>query len=143
MDFLSLIGISFVSSIVWVVNVEAATVYYGSELGWHPLTVGLTAALGQNLSYILFYRGGAGLAQRWNWLGKKVDQTRRRFQKKLDSSYLWLTAAAALTGIPPAIAMVTLASGFNIPLRSVLLITYPIRAVRFTLFALLGGQIFA
>ena len=143
MDFLSLIGLSFVGAIFWVLNVETAAVYYGGELGWHPLAVGLTAAFGQNLNYIFLYKGGDALIHRWTWLGIKVEATKQRFSKQLDTSYLWLTAVAALFGIPPLVAMVALASGFNKSLRAILLVTFPIRTLRFTILAIFGESIFA
>jgi hypothetical protein len=143
MDFLSLLGISFVGAIFWLLNVEAAAIYYGGELAWHPLAVGLTAALGQNLNYIFLYKGGDALIHRWKWLGRKVENTRERFSKQMNSGYLWLTAVAALFGIPPVVAMVALASGFNKSLKSILLITYPVRVIRFTILAHFGESLFA
>lgn len=143
MDFLWLIGVSFVGAIFWILNVETAAIYYGGELAWHPLAVGLTAAVGQNLNYIFLYKGGDVLIHRWGWLGKKVEATKKRFRKKLETRYLWLTAVAALIGIPPLVAMVALASGFNKSLRAILLVTFPIRTLRFTILAIFGESIFA
>jgi hypothetical protein len=143
MAFLSLIGIAFIGSVFWVLNVEAAAIYYGGELAWNPVAVGLTAALGQNLMYIILYKGGDELIHRWQWLGARVEKTRQRFSGHLTSRYLWITAVAALLGIPPVVAMVALASGFNLSMKAILAITYPIRTLRFTILAIFGETLFA
>lgn len=142
MAFLSLIGIGFVGTIFWVVSTEASSVYYATELGWSPIAVGLTAAAGQTLMYGLIYVGGERLIARWAWLHGKVDKVRGRFHHDLRGGYLATSMLAALTGIPPAIGMTALASGFAIRSFEILPVIFAGRAIRFGVLAAVGGSLF-
>ncbi len=132
-EALALWAISLVGSTVWLVSAEATSAVYGGRLGWHPLAVGLIAALGQSTAYVLFYYGGDALIARWTWLHDKVTRTRRRF--------LVLTGVSALVGIPPVVAVAALAPGFGIPLSHLISVAFTLRVVRFTTLAWLGERV--
>jgi len=138
-ESLTLAGIAFVGSTLWVVSPELSSVYYGSNLGWHPLAVGAICAVGQGPAYAIYYVGGAGLVARWRWLGAKVERTRARLGRRLERHYLLLTALASLTGMPPVIAMCALGAGFGVRPRALFPVVLAGRFVRFSLLAAGGG----
>ncbi len=140
MEFLLLIPAGFVGAVFWFVSTEGLSIYYGTM--YHPLAVGITAAVGQNLMYVVLYFGGEQLVNRWAWLGKQVEQLRTRWQRRLETSYLATTALASLTGVPPNAGMVALAAGFRIKFRWLITVTLIFRSIRFTVLAAAGEMIF-
>lgn len=143
MGFLGLLAFSFAGGIVWLFNVETAAVAYGSEAGWHPLAVGLTCAGGQTLAYAFLFRFGDWLCARWRWVGKQVDRTRRKYGRRLSTSFLALTAPAALVGLPPMTAMAALAGSFKVRLVYLIAIAFSLRTIRFTVLAAVGDQLWS
>ena len=111
--------------------------YAGSQ-GMHALLVGLYCSLGQNLVYVGLYLGGDWLINRWRWLKAKVDTVRQRFQGSSGAKFRIVTIVGGLFGIPPIVAMVALAPAFQVPLKSVLLITLSCRWIRFSVLAAFG-----
>jgi membrane protein YqaA with SNARE-associated domain len=142
MAFFTLLGISFVGSVVWLLNAEATAAYYGADMGWHPVAVGLTCATGQVVMYVILYFGGAKLVERWRWLAAKVQRAEERYGDRLHKAYVPTTLVAALFGIPPVLAMVSLAAGFHIRLRTIVAVTFVGRFVRFTFLAAVGQMLF-
>lgn len=143
MQVASLVVVAFIGSVLWVVSPEAAAVYYGSELGWNPVLVGLTCACGQIGMYVLLYHGGEVLVARWRWLHDKVIAVRLRYQRRLERGYLLMTFTGSMTGIPPILALVVLAPGFGVPQRHLLPVTFAGRMVRFTVLAFAGEALLA
>ena len=141
LEALALLGIAFVGSVFWVISPEASSVYYGAKLGWHPLAVGGLVALGQGPMYVLLYYGGERWAMRWKWLARVVARTRRRFQSRMERNYMVLTAAGAVTGVPPVIAMCALASAFDVRFARILPLVIVCRVIRFTVLASGGWAI--
>lgn len=142
MALLALLGISFVGSVIWVVNTEASAIYYGGELGYSPWLVGAVCAVGQCTAYVFFYYGGEKLIGRWRWLAGKVAKVRARFDPaRVGKGYLITTFVAAIVGLPPAVGMVALASGFGVQLRALLPIAFVGRYIRFTVLAFAGEGI--
>jgi membrane protein YqaA with SNARE-associated domain len=140
---LSLLGVAFVGTVFWVVSPEAAAIYYGAELGWNPLLVGATIAVGQIGMYAILYHGGEVMVQRWRWLHGKVMATRTRFLHHMERNYLILAGVGSTTGIPPIVALMALASGFGIPARAMLPVTIVGRTIRFTTLAAAGELLLA
>lgn len=143
LQVLTLMGVGFVGSVFWVISPEAAAIYYGSELGWNPVAVGGVVAIAQAGMYVLLYHFGHVLLTRWGWLARQIDRTRGRYQTHLDRNYLILSLAGATTGIPPIVALATLASGFDIPLRKFLPVTMLGRVIRFSVLAAVGEALVA
>lgn len=138
-ESLTLAGIAFVGTTLWVVSPEVSSVFYGSSLGWPPLAVGVVCAVGQGPAYGIYYVGGARLVARWRWLGVKVSRTRDRLGDRLERHYLLLTALASLTGMPPVIAMCALGAGFGVRPWALFPVVVTGRLIRFSLLAA-GGE---
>lgn len=143
MALLSLIGIGFVGTILWFINTEATAVLYRVQLGWHPVWIATVLSLSQNLMYLILYFGGDEMTRRWTWLGRKIDRARTKYADLLERSYLPATFVASIFGIPPVLAMVTLASSMGIRLRQLLPITLCGRFIRFFTLAIIGETLFA
>ena len=137
-ELMTLFGVAVIGSFFWLVSPELTSAYYGADLGWNPIWVGLVCATGQCCVYVFLYRGGSVLVGRWKSLANLVGRTRARFEKNLEERYLVMTALAGLTGIPPVIVMVALASGFKVALSRILLVTFVCRGIRFGTLAALG-----
>ena len=118
-------------------------IYYGGTLGWNPLLVGASLALGQNLTYILVYLGGDALVNRWQWLKTKVVKARAKIKGNMERGFLATAAIAGIIGIPPALAMPALAPSFKVSCAKVIAVTFTTRFIRFTLLAIFGESLFA
>ncbi len=141
MEILSIIGLSFVGAVFWVISTEGLAMYYGGALGWHPVWIGLLCSLGQNANYVCFYFGGKTLVERWRWLAAKVAFVEKRYHHSLQKGYLITTGFSAVFGVPPVIAMAALASGFHIRLQHFLAVSLAGRWLRFTILAWSGDAI--
>ncbi len=141
LEGLTLFGIAFVGTVVFVLNPEATAVYYTTRLGWPPLPVTLICTAGQLLLFVVLYYAGAQLTLRWRWLARTVARTRARFKEHLERRYLGLSVLGAIIGIPPCTALSTLAAGFGVGLRPFLLIVGTGRALRFGLLAWGGREL--
>ncbi|MGM0578591.1 MAG: hypothetical protein ACQEXJ_22895 [Myxococcota bacterium] len=138
LEILSLLGIGFVGSVLWIVSPEVTSAVYGAKLGWHPLLVGAVVSVGQMGVYTLLYFGGEALVRRWRWLERQVQRTRDKYEKHLEQAYLTLMFVGGIFGIPPVLGMVTLGGSFGIPALHLLPVTFAGRVVRFTALAALG-----
>ena len=125
-----------------MVSPEVSAVYYGAELGWHPLAVGAVVAAGQGPMYVLLYLGGERWVLRWKRLARMVARTRDRHAAHLERNYMALTAVAAMLGVPPVIAMCAMAAAFDVRLARLLPVVVACRVLRFTLLAS-GGAVTA
>lgn len=142
MEILTILGLSFVGAVFWVLSTEGLAMYYGA-LGWHPALVGLLCSIGQNANYVVLYFGGKTLIERWTWLREKVGIVEDRYHSWLRQGYLITTFIASLVGLPPVVAMVALAPGFHIRLPVLLTVTLVGRFIRFTVLALSGEALLA
>ncbi len=142
LELISLFVTSIIGAVFWVISTEVQASAYGA-MGWNPLLVGLVCSAGQNVTYVVLYLGGERLMGRWSWLATRVHRVREQHGERLRRSYLAMTIVGGLTGIPPIVAMVALAPGFNVRLRTVLAITLPARFIRFTILAVAGSEILA
>jgi membrane protein YqaA with SNARE-associated domain len=143
MEALTLIGISFVGTVLWVVSPEVASALYPTKYGWHPVAVGLTCAVGQVAAHWLLYVGGDRLIGRWGWLRRKTEAIHTRFGPKTESRYLGLTGVAMVFGMPPAVAMTAMASGFGVRPAHAMAVALVGRFTRFTILAIWGTAILA
>ncbi len=117
-----------------------SAIYYGAELGWHPLAVGAVVAAGQGPMYVLLYLGGDRWILRWKRLARMVERTRTRHAAHLERNYMAVTAMAAMLGVPPVIAMCAMAAAFDVRLTRLLPVVVAGRVLRFT--ALASGGTF-
>lgn len=138
---LSLLAISFVGSVLWIVSTEVTASIYGGN-GWNPLAVGAVCSLGQNAMYVILYFFGRRLIKKWAWLGRQVGRAYSLWRPQLEKAYLGTTFVGSLLGVPPVVAMVSLASGFGFRLQMILAMTLPGRFIRFTVLAWAGDYIF-
>ncbi len=138
---LSLMGVSFIGSVFWVVSTEAAAVYYGGSRGWWTPVVGRVGGVSRAAMYVILYSGGDPLVQRWGWLRRTVARTRIRFADHLERRFLTLTGIAAIFGMPPVVPIVALASSFGVTWRHALPVALAGRIVRFTLLAWAGESL--
>ena len=143
MELLSLIGVSMLGTVVAVGFAEGGAAYAGTELGYHPVFVGVVCATAQLVVFGILYRFGSWLAARWRWLEEQTLRVRERFERHLNESYLGLTAIGALIGTPPAIAMVILAPGFGIGATRLLTVVWLGRSLRFAVLAYAGQELFS
>ncbi len=143
MEILTLYFIALIGTVLWFINAETASVYYGSQLGWNPAFVGLVCALGQCTTFALLYLGGARLLGRWKKLGGKVERLRERYGEHLENRFLLLTAISGVVGLPPLVALSSIAAGFRVPPSHLLVVAALFRWIRFTTLASVGPQIFA
>tara|TARA_B100000579_G_scaffold281547_1_gene233096 strand:- start:404 stop:907 length:504 start_codon:yes stop_codon:yes gene_type:complete len=139
LEALSLVGICFIGTIVWVFSPEATAVLYGSQERMPALVVGALCTLGQCSMFALLYFLGGELTERWSWMKKNVDKTKTRFADQLERSFLTMSVSAGVIGIPPAIAISALAKGFGLRLLPFLSCIAIGRFGRFTLLAA-GGE---
>ena len=140
LESLSLIAISFVGTVVWVLSPEATAVIYGSQGRLPAVVVGALCATGQGLMVVLLYYMGAQLCERWTWLKHKVEKTRQRFGARLNQHFLLLSLPAGIFGIPPMLAMAAMAHGFRVRLVPFLAIAAGGRFLRFTVLAASGEK---
>ncbi len=142
MTLLALVGIGFVGTVLWFINTEATAVVYHVELGWNPVLIATVLSLSQNGMYVFLYHGGGRMVERWRWLGKRVERARVRYARMLEKAYLPSTFVAAIFGLPPVLAMVTLAQGFGYRRRQIFPLTLVGRFIRFFTLAMIGETLF-
>lgn len=139
MEVLTLIGIGYIGAVFWVISTEVAAVYYCVELGWNPLFVAMTCALGQCGMYATLFTSGGLLLRKWKRFRTLVEKTARRFGTHHRVRYLSIAAFGSVTGIPPMPALAVLAPGFHVPLAAILIVAFVFRTVRFFILARFGS----
>ncbi len=142
---LALLGVSFASALIPLINLEVYLVGLGAVAGsgrvWLFATV---AGVGQMLSKLVWYYLGAN-ALRWGWVRRKVETPKA--QAKLE---LWRTRtderpvigglllfASAATGFPPFAIVAVLAGQLRMNVALFLVVGTVGRTLRFAAF--LGG----
>ena len=142
MAFVTLFVIGFIGSVFWIVNAETTAVYAAGEYGYHPVFVASILGLAQNVAYIPINHFGKQLTSKWQKLADNIERIRTRYGDKLKRRFLWITTLAALTGMPPVVAMVVLAPGFEIKMRHLFPVTLVCRFTRFLVLAWFGEALF-
>lgn len=143
LELASLVVVGLAGTVLWVLNPEAAAIFYGAELGWSPPVVGLVLGASQAVAYGVIFGFGEALVRRWSWLARKVETTRARYASHLERNYLLMSFSGAVTGLPPIIALTILAGSFGVPLRHFLPVCAAGRVIRFTILAAVGSGLLA
>ncbi|NUN15425.1 MAG: hypothetical protein HUU55_17515 [Myxococcales bacterium] len=139
MEILTLIGIGYIGAIFWIISTEVAAVYYCVELGWNPVLVAITCAIGQCGMYATLFSSGGLLLRKWTRFQVLVEKTARRFGTHHRIRYLSIAGFGSVTGIPPMPALAVLAPGFHVPLVGILAVAFVFRSVRFFVLAQFGN----
>jgi membrane protein YqaA with SNARE-associated domain len=95
-------------------------------------------AVGQCVACAVLYIFGEVIMKRWTGLAREVARVRERFQYHLERRFLLLTVPAGVLGVPPAVAMSVLGSGFGVPLRHLMPVFIVTRIVRFLVIIYVG-----
>jgi membrane protein YqaA with SNARE-associated domain len=142
---LALLGVSFASALIPLVNLEVYLVglgaLAGSEKVWFLATV---AGVGQMLGKLVWYYLGAN-SLRWGWVRKRVEnpkaqaklelwRTRTRERPVVGAVLLFVSAA---TGFPPFAILAVLAGQLRMNVTMFLVVGTLGRTLRFAAF--LGG----
>jgi membrane protein YqaA with SNARE-associated domain len=138
---LALIASTFVGTFFWPASPEAAVALFVSQRGWNALLVGLVAAAGQGLAYVLIYPSGEQIRQRWPWFGRQCERVRLRFGARLAQGGLPLACSSGLVGVPPSSVLVALAPGLGLRARWLLPVLFVMRVLRFTFIAAVASRV--
>lgn len=143
LEFVTLIGIAFVGPVVSPffppLSTEAMAVFYGGQLGMHPLWVGLACAIGQCGAYTVLHSAGWAMVSRWPRLHRQIDLLRVRYTRAR-STFQLATCSAAFFGLPPVLPMAVLARSFSMSLGRLVAICAPLRFARFAILAWIGDR---
>lgn len=135
---LVLLGVSFVSAFVPVVNLEAYLVGQAAVAPGGVVAGAAVAALGQMVGKAVWYELGANIG-RIPWLGRKLEQPSWKQKQETLQARLagrpWLTAGtllfSAAVGIPPFAIMAILAGDLGVRRLVFWLTGYAGRFLRF------------
>jgi membrane protein YqaA with SNARE-associated domain len=139
-ELLALLPVTFAGSVVWFLNPEAASMLYVAAGGFHPLAVGLVAAVGQAAALLVLWSGGRRLRAIWPWLDRQCRRVQVRWGRSLQRSTIPAAAVSGLLGVPPASATAVLAPGLGLPAAVVLPLLIAGRLLRFTALAFLAAR---
>ena len=139
-DALLLLWLSFIGTLFWVANPDAAVVLYVVGRGHPPVEGALLALAGQAVMLVLLFALGDRLRARWPWLHRKCEALRLRWGSRLEQRALPIAALSGLVGIPPSAALVLLAAALRIPPKRFLLVFFVCRAAWFVGLALVGQR---
>jgi membrane protein YqaA with SNARE-associated domain len=142
---LALLGVSFASALIPLINLEVYLVGLGAVAGTdHVWFLGAVAGVGQMLGKLVWYYLGAN-SLRWGWIRRKVEKPKA--QAKLE---LWRTRTqerplvgaillfvSAATGFPPFAIVAVLAGQLRMNVALFLVVGTLGRTLRFAAF--LGG----
>ena len=137
----SLFGLALVAAMAGILPVWATCIYYTAQLGWSPVLVGVVAATGQCVGYVVLYTAGTGLMAVWPRLARKVEAAREQTLHRLRAGFLPTTACAAVFGVPPMVAVAAIAPAFEIGLLPLVGVAFPGRFIRFAVAAGAGGTL--
>jgi hypothetical protein len=138
---LALVGATFVGTFFWPASPEAAVALFAAQRAWPALAVGLLAAAGQGVAYLLIYPTGDQIQRRWRWFGRQCQQVKERYGARLTRSGLPLACASGLVGVPPSSALVAVAAGLGLRARWLLPVLFVMRVVRFTFMAAVAMRV--
>jgi membrane protein YqaA with SNARE-associated domain len=138
---LGLLGIAFVGTFFWPMSPEAGAVLWATRYGWHPLVIGLVAAVGQLAAYILLVTGGDQIRRRWGWFDRQCERARLRFGRQLERSAAVVGLTSGLFGVPPSSVTCALAPGLGLRLQQLLPIMFAMRVIRFAVVAAIAQHL--
>ena len=128
-DTLLLGWISFLGTLFWPLNPDAALLMYIGGRG-RPLPVGVVVALvGQVAMMLLLHLLGHHLRRHWTWLDRKCATFERKWGARLQAKTPLVAATSGFFGIPPGAATVLLASALNLPARRLLPVLFAFRVL--------------
>ena len=144
-EVLRLLGVSFASALVPLVNIEVYLVGLGVlGAGGDVWTYAFVAAVGQMLGKLIWFYLGAN-ALRWGWIRRKVEKPKaqavlerwreRTTARPVVAATLVLVSAAA--GVPPVAVVAVLAGQLRMNVVLFMVVGTAGRTLRFATF--LGG----
>jgi membrane protein YqaA with SNARE-associated domain len=140
LQFLALVGLSAVGTFVPGMP-EGLSVGYSSKYHWNIWLIATGCAAGQSISFLVLYFFGEQVMRRWAWFSKQVYDVRVKFADHLEERFLILSALGGSVGVPPALAMAALGSGFGVPARHVIPVLFLTRILRFAVMTVIGGHL--
>lgn len=138
-EALLLVWVSFVGTVFWVANPDAAVVLYVTTRGRPPLEAALLALGGQAGMLLLLYAAGDRLRARWGWLDRRCIAVEDRWGSRLLTNALPITALSGFVGVPPSVPVMLMASALRLPARRFLAVFFLFRAAWFVALGLAGG----
>jgi membrane protein YqaA with SNARE-associated domain len=142
---LALLGVSFASALIPLINLEVYLVGLGTVAGTeHVWLLATVAGVGQMVGKLVWYYLGAN-SLRWGWIRRKVEKPkaqaklelwRRRTQERPLVGAVLLFASAS-TGFPPFAIVAVLAGQLRMNVALFLVVGTVGRTLRFAAF--LGG----
>ena len=139
LDFCSLVASGFGGPILfWIpASTELLAAAVGRQGSLPCSMIGIACALGQCTIMSILYFFGERISRSIACLRKGVAAMPRRH---LEKGKLAMTFGASLAGVPPTVPLFTLASSMCLRLRTMLMIFFPIRTVRFTACGIIGSR---
>jgi hypothetical protein len=138
-DGLILLWISFVGTLFWPLNPDAAVVIYTGGRGWPVWKVTVIGLAGQMAMMFLLHIAGDFLRHHWGWLDRKCEAVRAKWGPRLAANVPMVAATSGLLGIPPSAATVLLASALGLPARRFFPVLIVFRAIWFVVLGNIGG----
>jgi membrane protein YqaA with SNARE-associated domain len=138
---LALAATTFVGTFFWPASPEAAVALFATQRAWPALAIGLLAAAGQGLAYLIIYPTGEQIRRRWPWFGRQCQRVQERYGARLTRSGLPLACASGLVGVPPSSALVAVAPGLGLRARWLLPVLLLMRVLRFTFMAAIATRV--
>lgn len=151
-ELLSLIGVSFASALIPLINLEVYLIGLGAvaDVSGDLWALSATAAVGQMAGKLVWYYLGAN-ALRWGWVRRKVEKPKA--QEKLE---LWrrrthdrpvtggvLVFVSAVTGFPPFAIVSVLAGQLRLNVALFLLVGTVGRTLHFAAYLAGGDSLFS
>jgi hypothetical protein len=138
---LALAATTFVGTFFWPASPEGAVALFVTQRGWFPLLVGLVAALGQVVAYLVLFLSGDQIRRRWPWFGRQCDRMRTKYASWLGKGAVPLACSSGLLGLPPSSTLVAVAPGLGLPARWLIPVLFVMRVARFTFVATVASRV--
>jgi membrane protein YqaA with SNARE-associated domain len=143
MELAALFFLTFVGTVVWVLNPEAAAVVSVTGRSLRPLDVAVVAALGQAGAQGLLWVGGDRIRAIWPWFNRQCETARTRWGLQLSRSTVPVALSSGLLGVPPSSATAVLSPGLGLRAALVLPILFVTRIIRFAVVCLAAAELVA
>lgn len=143
MEIAGLFLVTFVGTVCWPLNPEAAVVLSVTSGGLGPFGVALVAALGQAGAHALLWVAGARIRRVWPWFDRQCVRARARWGARLVASTVPAALSSGLLGLPPTSATAVLSPGLGLRPALVLPVMFASRIVRFGVLCLIAAGVLA
>lgn len=139
--YLTLFGVFSLSGIFWFVSAEGFSVAAGvtGDPRFDGCSLPLLLAASQCVGLTLVYAGGQGLLA---WSTKLKARVDKLDMEKLEAAAVSTLFCAAVTGLPPLLAIAAVAGSVKLRVTTFLVVTFSGRFVRFALLYHFGSAIF-